>query len=326
MSWERRVTRGKFEQHARTRLLLFLSVDMENSTRLKQKAGQAHQEEWLDTVVGFLEKFPTLYSAKVEEEGRRSAWKGDTRRKPWKILGDEMIFVLELATREDACREVTALRNAIEVWNRQAKEDKEKSGKLPVKGTGWLAGFPVANAALPMGDHEDYVGPSMDAGFRFAKLASPRRLVISVDLAWWLMECDSPMRIHFDGRETMKGLAEESGYPLLWLEINQSKYQQIENVLLGRSEQERPGKLKSLCEAFITEFGVPAFLPFLPAADAKLSSEYAAKLQAAREHLRNVYLITDDPLDDSGDHGAHDEGAVQEMLSGIDATMDAKSE
>ena len=60
--------------------------------------------------------------------------------------------------------------------------------------------------------------------------------------------------------------------------------------------------------------------------DAKLSDEYAAKLKAAREHLRNVYLITDDPSDDSGEHGPHDEGAVQEMLSELEATMDAKTE
>lgn len=327
MSWQRRVTKEEFEQHTRPRLMLFLSVDMENSTRLKQNASRRYSREWLGTVVEFLEEFPTLLNAKREDLARKYGGQSPERRVPWKILGDEMIFACEVLVRDDAEREITAMRDAIAQWNAQVMDEKEQRGSLLLKGTAWLAGFPVANAMLSMGNtHKDYVGPSMDAGFRLTKLAAPRRFVLSVDLAWWLLECRTSLRIHFDGRETMKGLAEESGYPLLWLETKASRYQQIENDLLGRAEQEKAEKIKELCEAFISEFGVPRFLPFLVSETGGtpcLPPGYEDELKAAKEYLsRMVYLVTGDAGEESTAH----QGEVETLLTELNMAVQGGNE
>lgn len=319
MSWNRAVTKAQFEERAKPRLLLFLSVDMENSTRLKQNASQQYEEGWLNTVVGFLEDFPTLFSAKVEEVGRNAQWSEDTRRKPWKVLGDEMIFVYELSDRAGAEREVMALMQAIEAWNDSTKTD---AGKLPLKGTGWLAGFPVANAALPMKEgYEDYVGPSIDAGFRLSKTATPRRFVLSVELAWWLLTCKTNMAIHFEGRQMIKGVAEGNGYPLLWVEIKVSEYQRKEDELLGRNFQpNRDDTLLQLCQAFIEEFGVPRIPPFLYS-ETDAPPDYKVKLKAARDHLaRSFYLITEE----DGSEDKISAEAMRLLLSKLDAAATTK--
>ena len=69
------------------------------------------------------------------------------------------------------------------------------NSSLRVKGTAWVAGFPVRNIELyiPKNMHKnkaepecvrDFLGPSIDLGFRLSKKASEARLILSPSLAY----------------------------------------------------------------------------------------------------------------------------------------------
>jgi len=114
----------------------------------------------------------------------------------------------------------------------------ERKFGLRLKGACWLAGFPYTNcpieprkqqAALADGDQAlllDFIGPSMDAGFRIAQLAEPKRLVLSADLAWMLFEAihdtkipSDSFEIHYLGRKHLKGVGPVDGYPVFAIGI-----------------------------------------------------------------------------------------------------------
>lgn len=298
------ITEEGFAERIKPALRLFLSVDLENSTSLKHKHGHKHQQDgslqdgaWLTVVLQFATEFPQLFEAKLQEHSRLQSVAALPPPPLWKMLGDELLFVQSLQHLGDAHTYLQAFRAALATWNHDVAHGADR-GPLFVKGAAWLAGFPIANAVIDAGDgREDYVGPSIDAGFRVARLATRRRLPVSVDLAWLLLHTQSPMQLHFDGPATLKGVAEESGYPSLWLEVGTSEYLKAERELLGYGPQINTQKMQELCALFITEFGVPPHLPFLqgdPNSCAKPPG-YDDALQNHVEFLRQQIYLVDEP-------------------------------
>lgn len=301
------ITEEEFAERIKPALRLFLSVDLENSTSLKHKHGHKHQLDgslqdgaWLTVVLQFATEFPQLFEAQLQSHARLHALTALPPPPLWKMLGDELLFVQSLQRIGDAHTYLHAFREALAKWNNDVAHSPDR-GPLFVKGAAWLAGFPIANAVIDAGDgREDYVGPSIDAGFRIARLATRRRLPVSVDLAWLLLhirnQCQSSLDLHFDGPATLKGVAEESGYPSLWLEVGTSEYLKAERGLLGYGPQSDPQKMQELCELFITEFGVPPHLPFLegdPGSCAKPTG-YDDALQNHIEFLRQEIYVVDE--------------------------------
>ncbi len=321
------ITEKEFQDRTRPALRLFLSVDLENSTKLKQ-GRNAKGEKWFTEVLLFARDFPLLFEAKLQRRdraekhaerpkaGSRRAARGEaeplgppTPPPPvppiWKMLGDELIFVQRLRKGRDAHTYLEAFREALAQWNldvaqrgtRAAQASKERRGRLFVKGAAWLAGFPIANAVIDAGDgRADYVGPSIDAGFRIARLAARRRIPVSVDLAWLLLHSGSTLPLHFDGTVELKGVAEESGYPHLWLEVGDSAYVRAERQMLGYRAQKDTQEMKRLCELFIAEFGVPGHVPFMrtdPDCCEKPADYESKRLRHVEFLRREIYLVSE---------------------------------
>lgn len=313
------VTREVFEEWTRPRLMLFLSADIEHSTLLTQRS--VTSGEWLPHVFEFISSFPTSWQNSREVLALTHSRPAPRSWNPWKVLGDEVIFALEMTDEHQPGRELTAFSQTLREWN--TTPDRRTS----IKGAAWLAGFPVANTPIPVlslsgGLEADYIGPSMDAGFRLAKASTSRRLVLSVELAWWLLRHPvpdhDPLPIHFLGCWPHKGLAEETGYPLLWLGINPPRFQQQEDELLGRGNPGSVEKLRELCRNFIEEFGVPAQLPFLyspsslPAGPEIL--QFEERLRKAKTLMREVLLEVGDP-DEISAIPVSEQNAAAESLS-----------
>jgi hypothetical protein len=130
-----------------------------------------------------------------------------------------------------------------------------------------------------------------------------------VDLAWWLLKNRSKQKIRFDGRQEIRGLAEGIGYPILWLETKPSTYQQVEDDMLGRKSQSNLQEMENLCEAFIREFGIPRFPPFLFSAPDPADLKYSELHALAREKLmKTVFFITDE-ADDGQSEKIHPDAA-----------------
>lgn len=287
----------EFKRLTKPTVRLFLSVDLENSTQLKQATDKT-PERWLTTVRVFLQDFPQLFEAKLQERERQFGGPKMDLPPVWKVLGDELVFAAIINKRLELLTLVEAFQDALQKWNQDAREQKE-GRLLKVKGAAWVAGFPVVNAVLETGEKsEDYIGPSMDAGFRISKLATPRRMAITVDLAWLLLRLKFKRRVHFDGQMVIKGLAEEVGYPVLWIEVEKSDYVSKGAVLLGRAKQKSRRLMTELCAHFIYEFGVPKHLPFLQG-EPELTPQppdYEENLDQHTEFLRRqIYMVVGKP-------------------------------
>ncbi|MBW8782956.1 MAG: hypothetical protein JF599_13875 [Verrucomicrobia bacterium] len=252
-------------------LRLFASVDLEGSTAFKQSQSHRQHQAWLPVVIDFFESFDGGFWPHINECARAAGVTVPEKPTVWKILGDELVFTMKLGSGRDAVIYVDALTKTVADWN-QGVMERRKTGQGPVrpllaKAAAWLAGFPVTNAVLPVeGNHDDYVGPSMDAGFRVTKLATPRRLALSVELAWLLLSLKRhALHIEFAGRvRELKGIAADSGYPQLWIEVPASAYHAKEHAVLGPLRRAiPPASLLDLCACFLADFGVPPHPPHI---------------------------------------------------------------
>ncbi len=269
------------------RLRLFLSVDLVGSTAMKQS-----QQAWRPVIMNFYRDFDhTIHSQfKAFNHGRTH-----TAATPefWKSNGDEMLYTCELNNLEQA-------HNTIQIWLAALHEYRSKitsmSDRLDIKSTGWIGLFPIPNAEVffrrgdahrPSGDlndavllqseirdqwyagqnrqdiTRDFVGPSIDTGFRLTAWAKPQRFIISVDLAFLLTSSytamTDPLPLHFSGREALKGVIDNEPYPMIWIPVGGEK---AVDQTVGRHLVD-PAVLRSYCEVIIEQhyrFITPLFL------------------------------------------------------------------
>jgi hypothetical protein len=252
-------------------LVVFLSVDLAGSTAFKVAAKalpdaatpEASFQKWLPVFTGFYFQFPERLKAAFELERQQDA-RSDLGEAPsfWKPIGDELVFTKRLTEHAQAFRTVRAFREAV---LRYRKELSKKHPSLDLKASAWLAGFPIGNTQVPMGETSgmekldldgepilvaynlakatsrakptqtrvDYLGPAIDAGFRIGKLASPRRFVISIDLALLITETNHPRALDFryDGRVELKGVLGNTPYPIFWIDMGPSALEKLEDEL-----------------------------------------------------------------------------------------------
>ena len=115
---------------------------------------------------------------------------------PWKAMGDELIFSIPVSGRADLHLVTVAFLKAIRDMDGKLRNRRfpDSVSAVRIKGTAWVAGFPVRNRAIaiPTSSGEtkrvDYLGPEMDTGFRLGKCTRPGMLAISVEMAELLAE------------------------------------------------------------------------------------------------------------------------------------------
>jgi hypothetical protein len=277
----------------RSSLRLFLSVDIVGSTEFKQASRIADGRAAAMTIA-WLEPFLSFYQLSIEQMdaqwarvcGEMSAvdpkngsdrFRFGERPVFWKGAGDEVLFSKAVESPVDAMATIHAF---LLVMQDHRTRFADKGLPLDVKGTAWLAGFPVNNAeaVLPGGLPEpaeerlddpvaenyrllelhqaggrsapiDYIGPSIDLGFRLREYATPRRLVVSADLVWLLCHAHGDFlerersrcsqlgvpHVGYDGRRGLKGILGGQPYPLIWIEADpENDLDRAEDVLRGR--------------------------------------------------------------------------------------------
>ena len=217
MRFREKISRNEYKEISKRALRLFLSVDIVNSTALKQEFRHRPGESWIGVAHGFYTSFPSSLAAEISKADPPNGNQVITAPEPWKALGDELIFVAEVIAMEDLPPLLNAFRTSTQAWNREF----ESKGVL-IKGAAWLAGFPVQNSAIVGDDEEhlDSLGLSMDIGFRLGHHASPRKFVLSVELAFVLSVLESTLigEMRFNGSEILKGVLRDTPYPILSLD------------------------------------------------------------------------------------------------------------
>ncbi|MBV8191397.1 MAG: hypothetical protein JO339_29445 [Alphaproteobacteria bacterium] len=213
-------------------LAFFLSLDLAGSTALKIR-----QDNWADVIRYF-------YGQAVEQ-----VQDAESTFRVWKYIGDEVVFYTytsDLAHLQDWIS--IGFRSERSILDALIRQFPDLEGRVSVKGIAWIA--PVtgyadldvsgadANAITESlttagnlrandlsfrdtRDNVDFIGPSIDAGFRLARFARPLQLVVSPALAYYFLKgAKRTNDFRVVGFESLKGVARGELYPAVWYHEN----------------------------------------------------------------------------------------------------------
>ena len=220
------------EQEHYPSVLLFFSFDIVNSTMYKSMTGNWPLiiRSLLKDVQTRVHRIDALFSSYL-----------------WRVIGDEIIFVLPVQSEDslndavDAIFEVTqrisiSLKSGkfFDALEGQALHQQEinilkSQNALSIKATAWIA---VVNRKLEspfdsiavdyMADEHnhhsinEFLGQDIDTGFRLKGYTQDRRLCLSVELAYLLSDTSRQKHLHVLDYVRLKGVWNESLYPIIW--------------------------------------------------------------------------------------------------------------
>jgi hypothetical protein len=277
---ERKAFPDDFPEGLKPRLRLFLSADLVGSTLYKQS-----RQVWRPEIISFYRNFDHILQTQYRAfaDGRE-----DELPAPefWKSNGDELLYVVELRSLSHAHGLLHVWVAALEEY--RAQED-EATKHLDVKSTAWIGLFPAPNsevffrrgpsqfgpgdlndpvlAQAELRDEwyanpltptivRDFVGPSIDTGFRLTSWASPSRLIISVDLAFLLTGAYTrgvgPLKLHLSGKDKLKGVIGNQPYPTIWVPVGRKGRVDADARSDSQISTDR-NTIRSYCEAIIEQ-------------------------------------------------------------------------
>ena len=258
------------EVHTRRRLLLFMSVDIAGSTAYKNTRLLEQVQPWLRVFYEFYRELPTQLRKRYVDKSSN----GELFAAPslWKAIGDELVFVSPVNDHRSVPLHLSNFRETVRAYRRIVQEAEPK---LDLKASAWLAGFPVYNSVILLPRHdgdgpseEDYIGPSIDTGFRLGKLAGPSRFMLSVELAYLLsrMPADEvgDLAFYYDNGVELKGVLGGRPYPQIWTQLHlESSLEKAEQVLKPLAKPVPRDALHTFTKHFIESLGPPLFFPFI---------------------------------------------------------------
>lgn len=163
-----------------------------------------------------------------------------------------------------------------------------------------------------LGLSRDYVGPSIDIGFRLSALSTSRKLIISVELAYMLSDSlfdnfniDKAKDAHdsidkftfgYDGRKQLKGVIREEAYPIFWIDTHQlvEKYKRINDAEenLKSTQTITIQNIKELTKSFILAHEEHLFFPFILNNDKPPKPLYGIQPKQHVDRMRNLELTS----------------------------------
>lgn len=154
----------------------------------------------------------------------------------------------------------------------------------------------------------DYIGPSIDTGFRLSGYASGRKFICSVDVAYLISmtqvdgEVDR-IDFYYDGSASLKGVLGGSNYPIFWVDMSSGESLARKEDKLKTQSACASQDVKEYCEAFYIEHRQFTFRPFI---EGDIGQTLAKKPPWYEEYHRTLvenFLVpeTDYAADDSAE-------------------------
>lgn len=323
-------------------LRLFVSLDIQGSTSFKYQSASDKVGEWLPIIHWFyIDTQDAVQRSwlKIAERYRHDFPRADAGAEPrfWKAAGDELLFVKEITDPLQCLTAILAFRD-IQV-QQDAHLQRRSEGRLKLKATAWLAGFPNLNKELPLvGSYafdaeapstdtmlriariqqgtlphqRDFVGPSIDLGFRLTDLATPRRFIVSVELAYMLadmmIEHDLMDRLNIQVEEgrPLRGILGDKDYPLIWIDTLAHRLPRTSFEKLISHGTCSADVLRDVCCQFISENPI-LVMPYVVAGEGciygavpKAHSDMLAtmKMRIAQERGKEEQFVSDQTTKD----------------------------
>jgi hypothetical protein len=229
-------------------LCVFFSVDIEGATAYKIGTRlQEGDDKWCLLFASFYTDFPTYFfneynALPVATHRDESVVDPPVIPTLWKFVGDEILFYAQLTDAMQTLEHLYAFRQALIKYNERLKKD---GVKVRCKGTAWIAGFPINNRIMLIPNAQktlnsdetltnpsiDFIGSSIDCGFRLTKFATARNLVVSLDLLWMITQSLAYLpesaksgytfldsKIMYGGKHELKGIFSGKPYPIFWID------------------------------------------------------------------------------------------------------------
>ncbi|WP_235595223.1 hypothetical protein [Leptospira noguchii] len=235
-------------------MYIILSVDITGSTKLKNEADTSEKRiAWMNLFSTFATDFTAHFIAKLRLKNCEEAHL-------LKSLGDELVFYYKLIHSNKVTSVLDSFDDAVyDYYN------NNQSHGIGFKCSSWLVGTPVANLKITNNNQViDFVGPSMDIGFRISKYSSHNRFIVSLDLAYLIAKNDKRKRIFYYGKEILKGVLQNKEYPIFYLESLHVNAHE-ENDPMAKYTEKNHVEINDLCEyaeRFMTENPL-IFFPFI---------------------------------------------------------------
>lgn len=291
---------------------------------------QALSSDWFSPIAEFYRDFEAEFANKwsiyENSTSKECGWEPvGPAPHLWKTNGDELIYIKEIEEAHQAYACVVCWLQALIQYR---KKLTDSASGLNVKGAAWVAGFPIANhevvfksnlegqsTNLDVGrssifshfyyldkwysqpsDRDDlivdYIGPSIDTGFRVAKLATPRKFPISIELALILSNVTEPsifrdeICLRFDGKNLMKGVLGGLPYPMFWIDaVGDDNLIKSEDELNPPPKKQDMQHVRKFCDLFINENSKFIFRPFIWNSQ---SSEFSKRPENYDRHLTKL--------------------------------------
>jgi hypothetical protein len=263
---------------------------------------------WLSPISDFFSHFSHVFKSTWDDFcASAQSKKLPSGKSPelWKANGDELIFVKELNDRRELYGCLLAWIAAIKKY----REILQKAGGLDIKSTAWFAGFPVTNSEVifwrDLSDDDkvfqgdprlnqihlreiwhkslknrnkllrDFIGPTIDTGFRLTAISSARKMVISLDVAYLAATSKMPhagttkgtafewFNIVYDGRQPLKGVMNGIPYPVFWIDVGKdNSFNAAEDNISSKPNYLERDPVIEFCNQFYSEYKKFLLVPF----------------------------------------------------------------
>jgi len=263
-------------------------------------------EPWFSPIAQFYKEIERLFAREwqsyAEGLALRIGWPAGPPPELWKSAGDELLHVKVLDDHREAAACIICWMRTVDEYR---GELKQKYPTLDLKCTAWVAGFPITNTEVVFAKRvdtdevpddadplfanldllhryhtnpddraltKDYIGPSVDTGFRLCDLSTARKFVISVDLALLVVHAvrarpagadEINVKLHYDGRVALKGVLGGHPYPVFWIDMaSDSSLDKLEDKLL-EIRPRNTDDIKSYCEEFFNAHSSNIMIPYI---------------------------------------------------------------
>ncbi len=288
---------------------------------------------WLASITDFYTDFGAEFARQwrlfADSADKAPKWPMGPSPEFWKGIGDEVVYVKELRDPKEVAGTVWVWMLSVQKYRSALKA---KHPALDIKATAWIGGFPVnnsevvfdlhlASAEMPADDPRlshfqkleqyyasnagsakyvrDFIGTSIDTGFRLSTKSTPRRMTVSIEVVLMITSTPppknkfGPIRIYFEGYDTFKGVLAGKPYPVFWIDLYQTADDQLlaaaEDALLKRIPGEE-AKLREFCDRFIAANSQHLIRPFIHDCNdesfKELPANYLEKLSEWNDRIR----------------------------------------